>query len=233
VATGAADSVRSVQGDRWATFDCYGTLIDWNGGIGVALRQVFGPKADVPALLERYHELEPVIEGERYRTYREVLDLCLAGLAMEQGRALDDSEAHALSQSLPEWPAFPEVPDALTEAQRRGWKLAILSNCDRDLIATSLPRLGARFDRVIVAQDVGAYKPKHDHWERFFELTNADPGRHVHVGASLFHDVAPAQEMDMPSVWINRLGESAEPVPDRELSDLSGLPDALEELVPA
>ena len=215
------------------TLDCYGTLIDWNGGIGTALRGVFGPGADVPALLERYHQLEPVIETERYRTYREVLDLCLAGLAVEQGRSLDDGEADALSRSLPDWPAFPEVPAALEEAQRRGWKLAILSNCDRDLIATSLPRLGARFDRVIVAQDVGAYKPQHRHWERFFALTDADRGRHVHVGASLFHDVAPAQEMDMPSVWINRLGEAAGPVPDRELTDLSGLPDALDVLVPA
>jgi 2-haloacid dehalogenase len=222
-----------VQDDRWATFDCYGTLIDWNGGIGTALASVFGPDADVPALLERYHQLEPVIEGERYRTYREVLDLCLAGLAMEQGRALDDREADALSRSLPDWPAFPEVPAALGEAQRRGWKLAILSNCDRDLIATSLPWLGSRFDRVIVAEDVGAYKPQHDHWERFFALTGARPQRHVHVGASPFHDVAPAQEMGMPTVWINRLGEAARPAPDRELTDLSGLPDALDELVPA
>jgi len=222
-----------VTAERWATFDCYGTLIDWNGGIAAALRGVFGPGADVPALVDRYHELENAFEGDRYRTYREVLDLCLAGLALEQGRALDDVEADALSRSLADWPAFPEVPPALEELQRRGWKLAILSNCDRDLIASSLPRLGARFDRVIVAQDVGAYKPRHDHWERFFELTAADPERHVHVGASLFHDIAPAAEMGMRSVWINRLGEPAGPEPDRELNDLSGLPDALEELEPA
>src|SRR5207253_1594842 len=86
---------------------------------------------------DRYHELENAFEGERYRTYREVLDLCLAGLAMEQGRALDDGEADALSRSLADWPAFPEVPPALVELQRRGWKLAILSNCDRDLIDLS------------------------------------------------------------------------------------------------
>jgi 2-haloacid dehalogenase len=219
--------------DRWATFDCYGTLIDWNRGIAAALAGVFGPDADVAALVRRYHELEPAIESERYRTYREVLDLCLAGLAMEQGRALDDDEADALSRSLPDWPAFPEVPESLLELQRRGWKLVILSNCDRDLIAMSLPRLAARFDRVIVAQDVGSYKPAHSHWERFFELSGADPRRHVHVGASLFHDIAPAQEQGMRSVWINRLGEAPGPVPDRELTDLSGLPNALDELEPA
>ena len=111
--------------------------------------------------------------------------------------------------------------------------MAILSNCDRDLIAQSLPRLGLRFGRVIVAEDVRSYKPQPGHWNRFFELTDADAKRHVHVGASLFHDVAPAGEMGMPTVWVNRLGEVPGPVPDREVSDLSGLPGALEELMPA
>ena len=86
---------------------------------------------------------------------------------------------------------------------------------------------------MIVAEDVGSYKPQPGHWNRFFELTDADPKRHVHVGASLFHDVAPAGEMDMPTVWVNRLGEVPGPVPDREISDLSGLPGAVEELMPA
>src|SRR6476646_4408158 len=197
---------------RLATFDCYGTLIDWNSGVSAALAGVFGSDADLPRLLHRYHELEPEIQAERYRRYR---------------------EAHALSESLADWPAFPEVPDSLAELKRRGWSLAILSNCDRDLIAQSLPRLGVRFDRVIVAEDVGSYKPQPGHWNRFFELTEADPQRHVHVGASLFHDVAPAGEMGMPTVWVNRLREVPGPVPDREISDLSGLPGALEELMPA
>jgi 2-haloacid dehalogenase len=216
---------------RWATFDCYGTLIDWNAGISAALAGVFGAGADLPALLHRYHQLEPEIEAERYRSYREVLDLCLAGLAMEQGRSLADGETTALSRSLADWPAFAEVPAALAELKRRGWQLAILSNCDRDLIASSLPRLGARFDRVIVAEDVGSYKPAHGHWQRFAELTRADPERHVHVGASLFHDIAPAAELGIASVWVNRLGEAAGPVPDREIGDLSALPEALDELV--
>jgi 2-haloacid dehalogenase len=157
---------------RWATFDCYGTLIDWNGGISAVLAGVFGPDADVPRLLHRYHEIEPEIQTERYRRYREVLDLCLAGLALDEGRVLGDGEAHVLSESLADWPAFPEVPGSLAELKRRGWSLAILSNCDRDLIAQSLPRLGVRFDRVIVAEDVGSYKPQPGHWNRFFELTD-------------------------------------------------------------
>jgi 2-haloacid dehalogenase len=218
---------------RWATFDCYGTLIDWNSGVSAALAGVFGAEADLPRLLHRYHQIEPEIQAERYRRYREVLDLCLAGLALEEGRVLGDGETDALSESLADWPAFPEVPGSLAELKRRGWSLAILSNCDRDLIAQSLPRLGVRFDRVIVAEDVGSYKPRPGHWNRFFELTDADPQRHVHVGASLFHDVAPAGEMNMPTVWVNRLGEVPGPVPDREITDLSDLPGALEELRPA
>ncbi|HET6850607.1 MAG TPA: HAD family hydrolase [Gaiellales bacterium] len=219
-----------MHGERWLTFDCYGTLIDWNGGISTVLAAVFEPD-DVPRLLSRYHELEPRIEAERYRSYRQVLDLCLSGLAMEEGRGLADGESTALSESLPRWPAFPEVPDALAQLQADGWRLAILSNCDRDLIAASLPRLGVRFDRVITAEDVGSYKPDHGHWQRFWELTGADRDLQVHVGASLFHDVAPAGELGIRSVWVNRLGEPAGPDPDREVRDLGGVPDAAAQLV--
>jgi 2-haloacid dehalogenase len=219
-----------VHGERWLTFDCYGTLIDWNGGISSVLQAVFGA-SEVPRLLARYHELEPQIEAERYRSYRQVLDLCLAGIAMEEGRALADDETTALSESLQRWPAFPEVPETLRRLQEGGWRLAILSNCDRDLIAASLPRLDVRFDRVITAEDVGSYKPGHGHWQRFAELTSADPGQHVHVGASLFHDVAPAGELGIPCVWVNRLAESAGPEPGREVPDLRGVPEAADQLV--
>ena len=136
-----------------------------------------------------------------------------------------------LPQSLPDWPAFPEVPDALAELRRRGWSLAILSNTDRELIEASQRTLGGQFDLAVVAEDVESYKPAHGHWERFFELTTADRDRHVHVAASLFHDIAPATELGLTTVWINRLGEQAEPEPDRELPDLVELPDTLDELV--
>jgi 2-haloacid dehalogenase len=216
---------------RWATFDCYGTLIDWNGGVTAALRQIFG-RDDVGDLLERYHEVEREIQGERYRTYRAVLDLSLAGIAESQGRKLTGDERTALSDSLPSWPAFPEVPATLQELQNRGWKLAILSNCDRDLIASSIERLGVEFDEVVVAQDVESYKPGHEHWVRFAQLTGADGNRHVHVAASLFHDIEPTHELGLRNVWVNRLGEAATAPPDREIEDLSPLPDTLDELVP-
>ena len=218
--------------ERWATFDCYGTLIDWNVGIRAVLEQLFGVD-DAPALLRRYHELEPEVQDEAYRSYAEVLTLVLERLAQETGRTLPEGEGNALVHSLPEWPPFPEVPESLAELRRRGWMLAILSNSDRDLIAASQRRLGVPFDLAIVAEDVRSYKPAHAHWEHFYEITSVDREHHVHVAQSHFHDVAPATELGVATVWINRLAETGEPAPTRELADLEPLPDTLDELVAA
>jgi 2-haloacid dehalogenase len=215
---------------RWATFDCYGTLIDWNAGLGGALETLFGA-ADAPGLLRRFHELEPEVQAESYRSYAEVLTLTLERLAAETGHGIPEGESGILPQSLPNWPPFPEVPESLVELRRRGWSLAILSNSDRELIAASQRQLGVPFDLVVVAEDVRSYKPAHGHWQRFDELT-ADREHHVHVAASLFHDIAPGKELGLRTVWINRFGEAADPEPDVELADLAGLPDALDELVP-
>src|SRR5205823_5854051 len=114
-----------------------------------------------------YHELEPQVQSEEYRSYTEVLTLTLERLAVEEGLALPEGEAGALGHSLPGWPPFPEVRGTLEELRRRGWRLAILSNSDRDLIAASRERLGVPFDRTIVAEDIGSYKPSHGHWEAF------------------------------------------------------------------
>jgi 2-haloacid dehalogenase len=239
---------------RWATFDCYGTLVDWNGGIRRELVRLFGVGA-APRLLARYHELEPEVEAERFRSYRDVLTETLARLVAAEGLDLPQGEADALARSLPAWDVFPEVPAALEEARRRGWRLAILSNSDRDLIAASKERIGVPFDETVVAQEVSSYKPAHGHWQEFFRRTGAERDRHVHVAASLFHDIAPANELGLPSVWINRLGDAGStespksggagfagagagsehsgPHPTRELSSLAGLADVLDELAPA
>jgi 2-haloacid dehalogenase len=219
--------------DRWATFDCYGTLIDWNGGIGRELERLFGAE-HVGRLLHAYHEVEPEIEREQPgATYREVLTTALARLAERDGIGLPAGEHDALARSLPSWSPFPDVRDALDDARARGWKLAILSNTDRDYIEASLGLIGVDFEHVIVASEIGSYKPGHRHWERFFEESGAPREGHVHVAASRFHDVAPTNELGLRSVWINRLAEPAEPKPTRELADLSGLADTLDELVPA
>ena len=212
--------------ERWATFDCYGTLIDWNGGIRRELARVFGDeRAD--ALLVRYHGLEPALEADGSRSYAEVLTESMRGLGAPPG------EEAALARSLPTWEPFPEAPAALQELRERGWRLAILSNTDPDFLAASLERIGVPVDLTVVASDIGSYKPAHGHWERFFAETGADRARHVHVAASLFHDIAPARELRLASVWINRLGERADPEPTRELADLTRLPETLDDLVAA
>src|SRR3954465_5658929 len=119
--------------ERWVSFDCYGTLIDWNGGIEAALGTVFGA-GDAPRLLERYHELEPQLEADGTRSYREVLTTALAALVAEEGTTLPPAEEGALARPPPEWPPFPEVPASLARLREEGWRLAILSNSDADLI---------------------------------------------------------------------------------------------------
>ncbi len=215
--------------DRWVSFDCYGTLIDWRRGIRRELERLFGPHA-APHLLERFHELEPELQRETYRSYRDVLRLALVRLAEEQRQELVSGEASALADSLPRWPSFPEVAAALEEVHRRNWRIAILSNSDRDLIAASQRQLTVPFDLVVVAEDVGSYKPALGHWKRFFAESGAERRQHVHVGASEFHDIRPAVELGLTSVWVNRLGEAGQAEPTREIRDLTPLPEILEEI---
>ena len=211
---------------RWATFDCYGTLIDWNGGIRAELERLW-PDEDADELLRRYHELEPEVEhAEPGLSYREVMRRVLARLGN-----VPAGEEDALGRSLMGWRAFPEVRESLERARSRGWRLAILSNTDRDFIEASRATIGVPFDETIVASEIGSYKPAPRHWEEFSARTGADPGRHVHVAQSMFHDIVVANELGLPSVWINRLGERHDTKPTRELTDLAGLPEVLDELV--
>jgi 2-haloacid dehalogenase len=209
--------------ERWATFDCYGTLIDWNGGIWAQLARLFG-ESDADRLLARYHELEPAVQAvEPTLPYREVMARVLEQLGAPS------AERGALGESLPGWSPFPEVPAALEQARGRGWRLCILSNSDPDLLAASVERIGVPFDDTITASEIGSYKPAHGHWRAFQRRTGRLPD--VHVAASLFHDVVPARELGFPSVWINRLGERPDPEPTRELASLAGLADVLDDLV--
>lgn len=197
--------------DRWATFDCYGTLVDWNAGLRGSLGR--------DELVARYHELEPQVQAEDpSRPYREVLRETSRRLGVEAD----------LAASLPDWPVFPDVRPSLEETRGRGWRLAILSNTDRDLLEASVAAIGVPFDLTIVASEIGSYKPAPGHWRAFEDRVGRLPD--AHVAQSLFHDVAPASELGIPTVWINRLGEPPEPPPTRELPDLRGLAAALEEL---
>jgi 2-haloacid dehalogenase len=162
-----------------------------------------------------------------------VLRQSLVLLAESEGLELPPGEATALADSLPGWPVFPEVPAALAELRRRGWRLVVLSNSDPDLIAASLEAIGVPFDGAIVASEIGSYKPAPGHWLTFFDRFGADRDRHVHVAASLYHDIAPAQELGVTAVWVNRLGETSELPRAAELTELSRLPEILDGIVDA
>lgn len=213
--------------DRWATFDCYGTLIDWEAGIAAGLGGLW-PDADPARLLADYHAVEPRIEAGRALPYREVTRRSAAAVAAIEGLELPTDREDVLAESLPEWSPFPEVPDALDELRGRGWKLAILSNTDPDLLDASVTSLGVPFDLLVTAADAGSYKPAPGHWERFRAEVDAEPKAHVHVAASLFHDVEPCARLGIDCVWINRLAESSELSRAAERGDLAGLAETLD-----
>jgi 2-haloacid dehalogenase len=220
--------------ERWATFDCYGTLVDWNAGIRAELEKLFGvERAD--ELLRRYHDLEPDIQASNPGvSYREVLTIALERLADETGLTLPEGETSALARSLPSWPVFEDVHDGLTQAREHGWRLAILSNTDRDLVDASMDAIGVHFDLAIVAGEIGSYKPAHRHWEVFRErVGGADAIGHVHVAQSLYHDIGPAHELGIPSIWINRLEETDDQRASRTLMTTARLASTLDELVSA
>jgi 2-haloacid dehalogenase len=218
--------------ERWASFDCYGTLVDWEGGTQETLARLW-PDEDSARLLARYHEIEPTVQAGSGMPYREVMARTLRAIAREEGLELSLQDEGALGEALPSWRVFPEVPGALDELRSRGWGFAILSNTDPDFLAASIRRIGVEPDLAITAAEAGSYKPAAGHWNAFRERSGADPARHVHVGASLFHDIEPAARLGIPAVWINRLGERSDLPRAAELIDLSGLPEALDRILPA
>ena len=218
--------------ERWASFDCYGTLIDWESGTEETLARLW-PNEDSARLLARYHEVEPTVQAGSGMPYREVMARALRAIATQDGLELSVANEDALGEALPSWRVFPEVPTALAEIRSRGWGFAILSNTDPDFLATSIRRIGVEPDLTITAAEAGSYKPAPGHWNAFRERSGADAARHVHVGASLFHDIEPAAWLGIQAVWINRLGERSELPRAAELTDLSGLPEALDRILPA
>jgi 2-haloacid dehalogenase len=188
------------------TFDCYGTLIDWEAGILAGLRAVLEPRgvaAGDDELLERYARHEAAIEAGPYRRYRDVLAGALRGVCAELGIEPTEDEAAAFGGSVGEWPAFADSPAALARLARR-FRLAVITNCDEDLFADSNRRLGVTFDWVITAQQVGAYKPSRRNFEVAFERIGVPRERILHVAQSLFHDHVPAKELGMTTAWIDR-----------------------------
>jgi 2-haloacid dehalogenase len=182
------------MGERRASFDCYGTLIDWDTGISDAVSALW-PSAQRNDLLTAYHRLEPRVQAETPRPYQEVLAACTRALAGELGLPLAPDDDETLPTSLPQWPPFPDVPGALRRLRADGWRLAVLSNTDPDLLTASLGRIGVRVDHIVTVADTGSYKPALGHWRSFQTANGASPERWVHVAASLFHDIAPCAAM--------------------------------------
>ncbi len=197
------------------TFDCYGTLIDWETGLLTAFWNALRLAPD-PALgerlLEMYAREEARLEAGPYRTYREILGLALRAVAGELGLTVSDEEVTAFAASVGDWPPFPDSTAALERLGRR-YKLAVITNCDDDLFAASNGRLGVAFDWVITAQQARSYKPDPHNFELAFERIGLPPERILHVAQSLYHDRCSGQGARNHE----RVGESGEGIgPDRE-----------------
>lgn len=213
----------------WVTFDCYGTLADWLGGMRNALTPHVGAE-DAERLLHAYHDLEAGVEAQSPTPrYREVLTETLRRAAEREGIALPTGSETALVDHWHELPVFDDVGPALTALRDNGWSLAILSNCDDDLLATTLERVPVPFDLTVTAEHVFSYKPDPGHWRAFGERTEGDRGRWVHAAQSWFHDIVTADSLGLPSVWVDRLdsGEDAS-LSTVRIRALSELPDAVE-----
>jgi 2-haloalkanoic acid dehalogenase type II len=191
------------------TFDCYGTLIDWERGIREAFAAEamrLGVPVDTEQALALYTEIEPVVESEPFRTYREVLAETARRIAARLQWPLPGARAGFLAESLPYWRPFPDTNRALMQLTGAGYQLGILSNVDDDLLAWTRRHLLAFFEIVVTAQQVGSYKPAHPHFIAARDLIGSR--RWLHAAQSYFHDVIPARALGIPVAWINRKREA-------------------------
>jgi 2-haloacid dehalogenase len=210
------------------TFDCYGTLVDWERGILAALPAGL----DGELVLEAYAEFESELEGGPYLRYREVLERCYDGLAVRFGFEPDAAQRAAFADSVGDWPPFPDSRDALARLKER-FRLGVITNCDDDLFARTNARLGVEFDWVVTAQQVGAYKPDPRGFETAFARMDVPRERILHVAQSLFHDHVTAKRLGLSTVWIDRRGgrgggatPAAEAKPDATFSDMASFAEA-------
>jgi 2-haloacid dehalogenase len=217
------------------SFDCYGTLIDWESGIFSALRPILaahGKNLPDAALIEFYGELEAQAEQGPFRPYRDVLQSVVRSLAECLGFTPSDAEVRSLPDSLRNWQPFSDTAPSLRRLKSR-YQLAILSNIDDDLFAFTAPKLQVAFDHVITAQQAQAYKPSLKLFRLAQEKINVAPDCWLHVGQSIYHDVIPAQSLGLSTVWVNRRSpragigavRAASGEPDLEVPSVEALAD--------
>jgi 2-haloacid dehalogenase len=215
------------------TFDCYGTMIDWESGIFSALRPILaahGKNISDSALLELYSELEASAEQGKFLRYRDVLESVVHGFGERLGFSPTAAEVRSLPESLATWQPFPDTVEALRKLKSR-YQLAVISNVDDDLFASTAPKLGVAFDQVITAQQARCYKPCIRIFELAEERIAVRREQWLHVGQSIYHDVIPAQSLGIATVWVNRpsprpgagAAKAAAGKPDLEVPNLQTL----------
>jgi 2-haloalkanoic acid dehalogenase type II len=208
------------------TFDCYGTLIDWESGISDAIGAAAGEDGVTltrDSIIKTYHEVEPTIQAAEFVPYRDVLAATGIAVGERLNWQVDRARAGFLADSLPGWPLFPDTNSALEQLKEAGHRLGILSNVDDDLLTGTLRHLSVEFDFVVTAEQIRSYKPAHGHFQRAREIVGS--ASWLHAAQSWFHDVVPACELGIPVAWINRKrelpAEDARPVV--EVTTLAGL----------
>jgi len=213
--------------DRWVTFDCFGTLVDWHTGFSTVFREFAGER--LTEFLPAYHRHERAVENERpHRLYKEVLETAVRRAAGDLGIALTDDQATALPHNWASLPVFPDVEPELAALRDAGFKLAVLTNCDLDLFAETQKNFHRPFDLVVTAEEVKDYKPAPTHFRRFFRVSGVEPANWIHVACSFFHDIGPARELGIRRIWVDRdgTGEDASWA-DLRLTDGRGLAAAV------
>ena len=220
---------------RIITFDCYGTLIDWESGILGAIRPIISAHrahlSDVE-ILRMYGEIEADEELGEYQPYKEILQAVVRGFGTRLGFVPSEKEQQSLPSSLASWKPFPDTVIALRQLKQK-FKLGILSNIDDDLFSATAPQLGIEFDQVVTASQARAYKPSLDIFRLAQKKIGLPPQQWLHAGQSIYHDVVPAQSLGITTVWVNRpsrlpnsgAAKPAQAKPDFEVSSLQELAD--------
>lgn len=213
------------------TFDCYGTLVDWERGISGAFLEAAGADGVDLApgeVIAAYHRIEPLVQADAYRRYREVLRETALSVAEELNWRLTPTRADFLADTLADWPLFEDTRPALRRLKSR-FSLAILSNVDDDLLWRTLERIGVEFDWVVTAEQTRSYKPAHEHFREALRRLRGGRERWLHAAQSYFHDIRPAGELGVAAVWVNRKQEIQPegPAPLLVVRDLAELADLL------
>jgi 2-haloacid dehalogenase len=214
----------------WLTFDCFGTLVDWRHGISTSAELLFPGRGQ--QVLHAFHRHEPHVQAEQPTLrYRRVLAESLRRACADLRLSLPEDDADILGCTIPFWPVFPDVRPALRRLSADGWRLALLTNCDNDLIAETQRRLGVPIATAVTAEHAGGYKPALGHFQYFEQTFGVDRERWIHVAQSYVHDIRPTHALGIRSVWINRLSEDADPsLAAAVLPDLAALPQTIGQL---